>query len=156
MKVKLSRPLDFLVVADHSDNMGFFSKLYAGDPEYLKDETGKIWYEKIHQGGDQAVSVASEIIDRFSTNTFPPALESKPGNKTYRDAWEQTVNAAENTMTPVNLLLLLVMNGPQTLVEITFTGLLYIKTTVKKRSRWNHTQCYPPKEVMTLKTFGNG
>ncbi|NIV48917.1 MAG: DUF3604 domain-containing protein, partial [Gammaproteobacteria bacterium] len=23
-RVKLSRPLDFLVVADHSDNMGFF------------------------------------------------------------------------------------------------------------------------------------
>ena len=27
MRVKLSRPLDFLVVADHSDNMGFFPKL---------------------------------------------------------------------------------------------------------------------------------
>src|SRR5438094_838242 len=28
-RVKLSRPLDFLVVADHSDNMGFFPKLFA-------------------------------------------------------------------------------------------------------------------------------
>jgi hypothetical protein len=27
--VKLSRPLDFLVVADHSDNMGFFPDLFA-------------------------------------------------------------------------------------------------------------------------------
>jgi len=33
LKVKLDRPLDFLVVADHSDNMGFFPRLYAGDPE---------------------------------------------------------------------------------------------------------------------------
>ena len=32
-RVKLSRPLDFLVVADHSDNMGFFPQLFAGDPE---------------------------------------------------------------------------------------------------------------------------
>ena len=31
---KLSRPLDFLVVADHSDNMGFFPDLFAGKPEY--------------------------------------------------------------------------------------------------------------------------
>ena len=31
--VKLSRPLDFLVVADHSDNMGFFPDLLAGKPE---------------------------------------------------------------------------------------------------------------------------
>lgn len=30
--VRLSRPLDFLVVADHSDNMGFFPKLQAGPP----------------------------------------------------------------------------------------------------------------------------
>ena len=30
MKVKLSRPLDFIVVADHSDNFGFFPKLFAG------------------------------------------------------------------------------------------------------------------------------
>jgi len=29
-QVKLSRPLDFLVVADHSDNMGFFPRLYPG------------------------------------------------------------------------------------------------------------------------------
>ena len=29
---KLSRPLDFLVVADHSDNMGFFPQLLAGNP----------------------------------------------------------------------------------------------------------------------------
>ena len=34
---KLSRPLDFLVVADHSDNMGFFPDLLAGKPEILAD-----------------------------------------------------------------------------------------------------------------------
>ncbi len=31
--VKLSRPLDFLVVADHSDGMGFFPMIVAGGPE---------------------------------------------------------------------------------------------------------------------------
>ena len=37
---KLSRPLDFLVVADHSDGMGFFPQLFGGDPELLADPTG--------------------------------------------------------------------------------------------------------------------
>ncbi|RKZ71883.1 MAG: hypothetical protein DRQ48_02070, partial [Gammaproteobacteria bacterium] len=32
MPVRLSRPLDFLVVADHSDNMGFFPELQSGAP----------------------------------------------------------------------------------------------------------------------------
>ena len=40
-RVKLSRPLDFLVVADHSDNMGVFPKLFAGDPAMLADPTGR-------------------------------------------------------------------------------------------------------------------
>ena len=34
--VKLSRPLDWLVVADHSDNMGFFPDLKAGKQEILQ------------------------------------------------------------------------------------------------------------------------
>ena len=32
-RAKLSRPLDWLVVSDHSDNMGFFPALIAGKPE---------------------------------------------------------------------------------------------------------------------------
>ena len=37
--VKLSRPLDFLVVSDHSDNMGFFPRLIGGEPSMLADPT---------------------------------------------------------------------------------------------------------------------
>ena len=37
---KLSRPLDFLVVADHSDNMGFFPDLLAGKPEHAGRSDG--------------------------------------------------------------------------------------------------------------------
>ena len=37
---KLSRPLDFLVVADHSDGMGFFPLLLAGGPEIKADSQG--------------------------------------------------------------------------------------------------------------------
>ena len=36
-QVKLSRPLDFLMVADHSDNMGFFPRLFGGEPSMLAD-----------------------------------------------------------------------------------------------------------------------
>jgi uncharacterized protein DUF3604 len=100
MRVKLSRPLDFIVVADHSDNMGFFPKLFAGDPGYLADPVGKRWYDNIQKGGADAVSVATEVIDTFSKNTFPPALASIPGTETYRSAWEKTIRAAEVTNEP--------------------------------------------------------
>ena len=34
--VKLGRPLDWLVIADHSDGMGFFSDMAAGNPDIIK------------------------------------------------------------------------------------------------------------------------
>jgi hypothetical protein len=99
-RVKLSRPLDFLVVADHSDNMGFFPKLFAGDPTMLADPTGRRWYDMVQKGGQDAVKAALEIIDSFSKGTFPKALASLPGSPAYRSAWEQTIKAAEDANTP--------------------------------------------------------
>jgi len=61
LRVKLSRPLDFLVVADHSDNMGFFPRLYAGDPKMLADPTGRRWYDMVQAGGQKGVEAAVEI-----------------------------------------------------------------------------------------------
>ncbi len=100
LRVKLSRPLDFLVVADHSDNMGFFPRLFAGEPALLADPTGKRWYGMIQQGGRSGVQVATEIIIAFSQGTFPEALESRPGTPAYRSAWEDTIKAAEEYNEP--------------------------------------------------------
>ena len=97
-QVKLSRPLDFLVVADHSDNMGFFPDLFAGKPEVLADPTGQRWYDMIQsgKGGDAAI----EIIVAFSQGTFPQALMYLPGTRAYRSAWQETIKAAEEANDP--------------------------------------------------------
>ncbi len=100
LQVKLSRPLDFLVVADHSDGMGFFPRLFAGDPALLADPTGKRWYEMIQAGGQQGVQVAVEVIVAVSQGTFPEALTSLPGSPAYRSAWEETIEAAEKYNDP--------------------------------------------------------
>ena len=100
LQVKLSRPLDFLVVADHSDNMGFFPRLHAGDPDMLADPTGKRWYDLIQAGGQSGVEAAVEIIQAFSQNSFPEKLLSQPGTDAYRAAWEKTIEAAEKYNDP--------------------------------------------------------
>jgi hypothetical protein len=100
LRVKLSRPLDFLVVADHSDNMGFFPRLRDGDPDMLADPTGRRWYDMIQEGGQTAVAVAVEVIQGFSQGTFPPALASLPGAPAYRDAWQIAIDAAEDYNEP--------------------------------------------------------
>jgi Protein of unknown function (DUF3604) len=91
--VKLSRPLDFLVVADHSDNMGFFPDLFKGKPEMLAHPTGKKWYDMIQSG--KGADAAIEIIVAFSHGTFPKDLMYFPGTRGYRTAWNETIDAAE-------------------------------------------------------------
>ena len=96
--VKLSRPLDFLVVADHSDNMGMFPDLFAGKPELLSDPTGRKWYDMIKSG--KGADAALEIIMSFSDGTFPKALVYAPGTRGYRNAWMDTIAAADQYNDP--------------------------------------------------------
>ncbi len=100
LPVKLSRPLDFLVVADHSDNMGFFPDLLAGNPRLLADPTGRRWYDMVQAGGQTAVEAAVEIIVAFSQGTFPDSLAVLPGSAPYANAWEVALNAAEQFNDP--------------------------------------------------------
>jgi len=94
-RVRLARPLDFLVVADHSDNMGFFPDLFAGSSNMLADPKGREWYDKVQAGGQQGMEVALEIIDKFSRGKFPEALMYWPNTKAYKDTWAKTIAAAE-------------------------------------------------------------
>ena len=90
--VKLSRPLDFLVVADHSDGMGFFPLLMNGDPTLLATEQGRRWYDQIK--GGQGAEAALDIIRSFGQAKLPDGFPL-PGTKAYRSAWQETIKAAE-------------------------------------------------------------
>ena len=101
LKVKLSRPLDFLVVADHSDNLGFFPDLFEGDPQILAHPQGKKWYDMIQEGGQAAVAAGLEIVlDPAAGGKMPKELEVPPTSDRFRSAWEQTVAAAEKYNEP--------------------------------------------------------
>ena len=98
IRARLSRPLDWLVIADHSDNMGFFPDMFAGKPHILNDPTGKDWYNRIQAG--EGVGVALELIGKFSQGQFPEALTYTPDSQPYKDAWAKTVKAAERYNDP--------------------------------------------------------
>ncbi len=97
-RARLARPLDFLVIADHSDNMGFFPDLFAADPAILGDAKGKEWYDMIQAG--HGMDVALQIIDSFSRGTFPDSLMYWPDGMMYRNAWDKTIAAAEKFNEP--------------------------------------------------------
>jgi hypothetical protein len=62
LRVKLKRPLDFLVVADHSEYMGLAPMLQTGDPALLADPTGKRWYEMFNAGQTEAYKAFREVV----------------------------------------------------------------------------------------------
>jgi hypothetical protein len=100
LPVRLSRPLDFLVVSDHSDNMGFFPNLQAGAPYVMASEKGRKWHGMIEAGGQEAVKAAVELITAFSQDKFPKELASLPGASVYRSTWDDIINAAEEANDP--------------------------------------------------------
>ena len=95
---KLSRPLDWLMVADHSDNMGFFPDLLAGSQHLLADPMGRDWYDRIQAG--EGVDVALEIIGLFSQGKIPDSLMYSPDSMPYKSAWQETIKAAEKYNDP--------------------------------------------------------
>ncbi len=100
--VKLARPLDWLVIADHSDAMGFIQDLAAGAPEILAFEEGKRWSQGLQAGGDASVAAALDLITTFSQGKVPLELlkQYSPGAKKYASTWEKVVRAAEDYNDP--------------------------------------------------------
>ena len=95
--VRLSRPLDWLVVADHSDGMGFFGDIAAGKPELMAYEQSARWIKAFKEGGDAAVQASLDLITTFSNDKMDPEMFAlySPGSKPFKNLWEKVIDDAE-------------------------------------------------------------
>ena len=95
--VRLSRPLDWLVVADHSDGMGFFGDIAAGKPELMAFEQSARWIKAFEEGGDAAVQASLDLITSFSNDKMDPEMFAlySPGSKPFKNLWEKVIDDAE-------------------------------------------------------------
>jgi len=72
--VKLSRPLDWIAVTDHSGGMGVISELKVGNPELMADPVLKGWHDMMLAGPEQAAAATMELIRAQSTKFLPPSI----------------------------------------------------------------------------------
>jgi hypothetical protein len=102
LPVKLSRPLDWLVISDHSDMMGFGPDLQRGAPNILANAKGREWYEGFQQGGEAAGRAAFDMITAFTQGTFPEELaeDYTPGSQVYSSVWDHITETAERYNEP--------------------------------------------------------
>ena len=72
LRAKLSRPLDFLVIADHAEMYGLMPQLLGGDPEILATEDGRKRYDALTSGNrDTIFATAMEIVASLSGKEAP-------------------------------------------------------------------------------------
>lgn len=94
---KLSRPLDWLVVADHSDGMGLIGGILAADPEVMAFEQANQWNEALKEGGEVAAQAKVDLVRAFSAGEVEPVLLAlySPGSSKYESIWQKVVADAD-------------------------------------------------------------
>ena len=96
-RFKLSRPLDWLVVSDHSDGMGAMKEIIAGNPNLLKDPQVHKWHKAFREGGDAAFEATMEVINAFSQGKIPEVVLERTFQQTI---WDDYIDTAERFNDP--------------------------------------------------------
>lgn len=72
--LRLARPLDFLVVSDHSDGMGAMEEIIAGNSALLSNAKVADWHQRLVAGGQSALGATMEVIADFTNAKMPDVL----------------------------------------------------------------------------------
>jgi hypothetical protein len=94
LPVQLKRPLDFLVIADHAENLGLSPLIKASDPSVLSNEWGKMVHDLVKSG--KASQAFNEWVARMQALDDPFAGDTKMA----ATAWKNITAAAEKYNEP--------------------------------------------------------
>ncbi|UCC85439.1 MAG: DUF3604 domain-containing protein [Gemmatimonadota bacterium] len=99
---KLSRPLDWVVIADHAELIGFGPDVRRGAPNILAVPKGKEWYEGMQQGGQAGAEAAIDLVLNFTRGTLPPEFvrDYSAGSRVYATVWDDIAETADRFNEP--------------------------------------------------------
>ena len=98
---QLERPLDFLVIADHSDGLGATRRLYDAPRMLIRDETLRKWHDMMHEGPQQSQRAVAELITAAANGKLPAALRD-PANqaKATEEIWRRHLQTIDRFNEP--------------------------------------------------------
>ncbi|TRD11677.1 DUF3604 domain-containing protein [Erythrobacter insulae] len=100
-EAKLARPLDFLVIADHSDGLGATRRLYDAPRFLIQDETLLRWHDMMHESPEQSQLAIAELITAAADGTLPEAFADPEANaENTRDIWTTHLNTLDRYNKP--------------------------------------------------------
>lgn len=94
-RVQLLRPLDFLVITDHSEYVGLAPMIAASDPILLADPYGKWLHDKFREGGNGGMEAFASILNDATTG------ESRfASDEATKSIWNSFINDADSYNQP--------------------------------------------------------
>ncbi|NNC53274.1 MAG: DUF3604 domain-containing protein [Erythrobacter sp.] len=101
MTAKLERPLDFLVIADHSDAMGATRRLYDAPRMMVRDPTLRRWYDMMHESPEQSTRAVAELITAAANDEIPEAFrDPEQQEKNTRELWDRHLDILDRYNEP--------------------------------------------------------
>ncbi len=94
LRVRLIRPLDFLVVADHAENLGLAPFIAESNPELLKSEWGRMVHDMV-KAGDSRGAFQAWLSDAVTAGTDP--IDNP---KMARTVWDREIAFADQFNEP--------------------------------------------------------
>ena len=106
-EVRLRRPLDFLMVSDHAENMGVLPRLVAGEPRLLRSVDGPRIFELLAATPALPDVLRANSLEEYNTGTraLGDAKQAMGGDYGIdddfrRDVWKGVIEAAEKHNDP--------------------------------------------------------
>ena len=98
LPVKLARPLDFLVVSDHSDAMGTMSEIIAGKESFVADAKVAEWHERLNNPEDENILLTRmEVMQALTDGSAPKILFDQDF---FKQTWDDYLKVAEKFNEP--------------------------------------------------------
>jgi Protein of unknown function (DUF3604) len=88
LKAKLERPLDFLVIADHSGGLGATRALYDAPRMMIKDETLLRWHDQMHEGPEGMQKTTAELINLAGEGKLTDLFPREQSRKNTMKIWQ--------------------------------------------------------------------
>jgi hypothetical protein len=93
-RVRLIRPLDFLVVADHAENLGLAPFIDESNPELLKSEWGKAVHDLVKAGKSR------DAFQKWIGDAVTPGTDPIDNPKMMRTVWDRQIGFADKYNKP--------------------------------------------------------
>lgn len=101
LNAKLARPLDFLVVTDHSELIGTGRAIFEARPDLMADPTIRRWNSMMRSDSRADWQAAAlELISAYSQGHLPNVLNPEAATAIVRSTWDQSVATVERYNQP--------------------------------------------------------